>query len=90
MTLPRRMTTTASIQSYAHKKGEVVGPAGGETGGPHCLAEVYQPLKRGLNSLPQKTNQDTNKFKNLCQTKNQRAGKIRKVFIIHPTLYYYN
>ena len=25
----------------AHKKGEVVGPAGGETGGPHCLAEVY-------------------------------------------------
>jgi len=24
----------------AHKKGEVVGPAGGETGVPHCLAEV--------------------------------------------------
>jgi hypothetical protein len=23
------------------KRGEVVGPAGGETGGPHCLAEVY-------------------------------------------------
>jgi hypothetical protein len=31
-------------RSSAHKKGEVVGPAGGETGGPHCLAEVYQPL----------------------------------------------
>ena len=25
---------------YAHKKGEVVGPAGGETGVPRCLAEV--------------------------------------------------
>jgi len=25
---------------FAHKIGEVVGPAGGETGGPHCLAEV--------------------------------------------------
>jgi hypothetical protein len=25
---------------YAHKKGEVVVPAGGETGGPRCLAEV--------------------------------------------------
>ena len=23
------------------KKGEVVEPAGGETGEPHCLAEVY-------------------------------------------------
>jgi len=30
----------------AHKKGEVVGPAGGETGGPHCLAEVYLLLKK--------------------------------------------
>jgi hypothetical protein len=27
------------------KKGEVVGPAGGDTGGPHCLAEVYKPLR---------------------------------------------
>jgi len=25
----------------AHKNGEVVVPAGGETGGPRCLAEVY-------------------------------------------------
>jgi len=72
-----------------HKKGEVVGPAGGETGGPHCLAEVYQPL-RGINSLSQKTNQETNTFRNLCQTKNQRAGKIRKVFIVHPTLSYHS
>jgi hypothetical protein len=30
---------------YAHKKGEVVGPAGGETGGPRCLAEVRKLLK---------------------------------------------
>jgi hypothetical protein len=29
-----------SMEEYAHKKGEVVGPAGGETGGPRCLAEV--------------------------------------------------
>ena len=27
-------------QQYAHKKGEVVGPAGGETGVPRRLAEV--------------------------------------------------
>ena len=25
------------------KKGEVVEPAGGETGGPRCLAEVRKP-----------------------------------------------
>jgi hypothetical protein len=36
---------------YAHKKGEVVGPAGGETGGPHCLAEVYKLLKTALYSI---------------------------------------
>jgi len=47
------MTITATIQKCAHKKGEVVGPAGGETGGPHCLAEVYQPL-RGVNSLSER------------------------------------
>jgi len=28
----------------AHKKGEVVEPAGGETGVPRCLAEVRKPL----------------------------------------------
>jgi hypothetical protein len=31
---------------HAHKKGEVVVPAGGETGGPHCLAEVYKAVKK--------------------------------------------
>ena len=31
-------------QQYAHKKGEVVGPAGGETGVPRCLAEVHKLL----------------------------------------------
>ena len=30
----------SAIRPSAHKKGEVVEPAGGETGGPHCLAEV--------------------------------------------------
>jgi MFS family permease len=31
--------------SSENKKGEVVGPAGGETGEPHCLAEVYMLLR---------------------------------------------
>jgi len=31
-----------------HKKGEVVVPAGGETGRPHCLAEVYKAVKTAL------------------------------------------
>jgi len=84
----RRMTDTESIRDRAHKKGEVVGPAGGETGGPHCLAEVYQPL-RGINSLSQRTNQQNNTFRKYCQTKNERTGKIRKVFIIHPTFHHY-
>jgi hypothetical protein len=30
----------------AHKKGEVVEPAGGETGEPRCLAEVHKLLKQ--------------------------------------------
>ena len=30
-------------EDYVQKKGEVVGPAGGETGVPRCLAEVYIP-----------------------------------------------
>ena len=32
----------------AHKKGEVVEPAGGETGGPRCLAEVRKLLVAAL------------------------------------------
>jgi hypothetical protein len=32
----------------AQKKGEVVGPAGGETGVPRCLAEVRELLKAVL------------------------------------------
>jgi len=34
------------VQEYARKKGEEVVPAGGETGGPHCLAEVYKAVKK--------------------------------------------
>jgi len=30
------------IRPRAQKKGEVVEPAGGETGVPHCLAEDYK------------------------------------------------
>ena len=36
------------LSNYAHKKGEGVVPAGGETGGPHCLAEVYKAVKTAL------------------------------------------
>jgi len=33
-----------------HKKGEGVVPAGGETGRPHCLAEVYKAVKTAIYS----------------------------------------
>jgi hypothetical protein len=36
------------LGDYAHKKGEVVEPAGGETGGPRCLAEVRKLLIAAL------------------------------------------
>ncbi len=35
-------------RNYAHKKGEGVVPAGGETGRPHCLAEVYKAVKNSV------------------------------------------
>ncbi|MFC1676227.1 hypothetical protein ACFL3G_04075 [Planctomycetota bacterium] len=35
-------------EKSAHKIGEVVEPAGGETGEPHCLAEVQKLLKAAL------------------------------------------
>jgi len=35
-----RISLGLSGFSWAHKKGEVVEPAGGETGVPRCLAEV--------------------------------------------------
>lgn len=37
---PYFFTKFTLVEGYAHKKGEVVGLAGGETGVPHCLAEV--------------------------------------------------
>jgi hypothetical protein len=46
---------------YNHKKGEVVGPAGGETGGPRCLAEAHKAAKTayfrcpGINVFVKKT-----------------------------------
>ena len=39
----------------AHKIGEVVGPAGGETDIPHCLAEVYKPPESDIKSLLKRT-----------------------------------
>jgi hypothetical protein len=41
----------ARFYEYAHKKGEVVGPAGGETGVPRCLAEVRKLLACSFISL---------------------------------------
>jgi len=36
------------FQDCGHKKGEGVVPAGGETGRPHCLAEVYKAVKNSV------------------------------------------
>ncbi len=35
------VVSPAAACGAAQKNGEVVGPAGGETGEPRCLAEVY-------------------------------------------------
>ena len=37
----------------------MVGPAGGETGGPHCLAEVYKLLKSSIDSKYKDKNSST-------------------------------
>jgi hypothetical protein len=34
------------VHNHVYKKGEGVVPAGGETGRPHCLAEVYKAVKK--------------------------------------------
>jgi hypothetical protein len=53
------------------KKGEVVGPAGGETGVPHCLAEVHKPLKAALFRYFKKQFGKNKLFNKACQRKNK-------------------
>ena len=52
----------------AHKKGEVVEPAGGETGVPHCLAEVRKLPEAALYCYF-KDEEKINAFIQGCQTK---------------------
>jgi len=68
----------------AHKKGEVVEPAGGETGGPHCLAEVYQPLRGASIHYLKELNKQNIEFRNSCQTKNEKQGKIARCLLSTP------
>jgi hypothetical protein len=57
-----------SAKMYAHKKGEVVEPAGGETGVPHCLAEVRKLPEAALYCYF-KDKEKINAFIQGCQTK---------------------
>ena len=50
-TFPLCLYGQAGSDAMRRKKGEVVGPAGGETGGPRCLAEVRKLLKSSIISL---------------------------------------
>jgi len=52
------------------KKGEVVGPAGGETGVPRCLAEVRK-LQEAANL--QHVKSYTNTSGNACQKKKRKV-----------------
>jgi len=65
------------VFKYAHKKGEVVGPAGGGTGGPHCLAEDYKLLKAALFHLfkePLKNNNSDNPVKQKTRKEKNSPG----------------
>jgi hypothetical protein len=62
-----------------------VGPAGGETGGPHCLAEVYQPLKGYQFFIFKELTWKLMRLEKTVKQKNKRTEKFRKVYIIHPT-----
>jgi hypothetical protein len=56
----------------ARKKGEVVGPAGGETGVPRCLAEVRKLPKAALFHNFNRLCIDSNPIKTACQAKKQK------------------
>jgi len=62
-------TKDLSVWGCAHKKGEVVGPAGGETGVPRCLAEVRMLLKAALFHYFWIQATDANSYKKACQIK---------------------
>jgi len=57
---------------YAHKKGEVVGPAGGETGIPRCLAEVRKPLRAASLHYFNEQIEEFNPSRKNCQIKKQK------------------
>jgi hypothetical protein len=59
----------AGVGDYAHKKGEVVEPAGGETGGPRCLAEVRELPMAALSRQFKLTARKFNFSERACQTK---------------------
>ena len=71
-----------SVFDYAYKKGEVVVPAGGETGGPHCLAEVYKLLKKQRYIL--NTNRKNLRFQKIPSNEKYKSYKIIKGFISTP------
>jgi len=59
----------------AHKKGEVVEPAGGETGERHCLAEVYQLPRSSFDSSANLKEQPIELLRKILSAKNERTVK---------------
>ena len=57
------------VSGYAHQKGEVVGPAGGVTGVPRCLAEVRKLPKAASFHYYNRQTRKTNPYRKTCQTK---------------------
>jgi len=43
-----KLSPLVTAERAAEKKGEAVEPAGGETGEPRCLAEVYKAAREQL------------------------------------------
>ncbi|MHC4486549.1 MAG: hypothetical protein ACYTBX_04250 [Planctomycetota bacterium] len=62
-------------------------PAGGETGEPHCLAEVYElPKAALLLCFILKAIEKINASKKSRQAKNRRTNKTPQEVYLHPTL----
>jgi len=59
----------------AHKKGEVVEPAGGETGVPRCLAEVRKLLKAASFHYIDRLGKKPNPLEYICPEKNEKNLK---------------
>jgi hypothetical protein len=77
----------------AEKKGEVVGPAGGETGGPRCLAEARMLLKTALFHYFRVQIANVNFLHRVCQIKNEKKqnffrGTYPPTHIISTSLIY--